>query len=118
MKSMKHIILPILAVAGALTLGACDSKQENARQDAVEKKADAVENKADAVRNNAEKKADAMEDQKKMANDHSTNAQLENKADATRNAAEKKADAMENQADAIRDGKAAPMTTPMATPNP
>ncbi|MEO5722659.1 MAG: hypothetical protein ABIR71_14505 [Chthoniobacterales bacterium] len=113
---MKHIILPILAVAGALTLGACDSKQENARQDAVEKKADAVEDKADAVRKDAEKKADAIEDKKKMANDHSTNVQLENQADATRKAAEQKADGMENQADAIRDGKAAPMGT--ATPNP
>ncbi len=111
---MKHIILPILAVAGALTLGACDSKQENARQDAAEKKADAIENKADAVRKDAEKKADAIEDQKKMANDHSTNVQLENKADATRDAAEKKADAMENKADAVRDGKVAPV----ATPNP
>jgi len=108
--SFRQITLCSIAAASALALTACDSKQENARENAVEQKADKMENKADAVRDNAEKKADAIESQKSMSNDHSTNAALENKADATRAAAEKKADAMENKADAVRD------QTPVPTP--
>ncbi len=117
---MKNLTLTLLAVAGSFALVSCDSKQENAREDATEKKADAMENKADAVRDTAEKKADTLESQKSMSNTSTTNTQLENKADATRNAAEKNADALENKADAVRDNNAMPMTTPMgtATPNP
>lgn len=110
LSSFQQITLCAMAGASALALSACDSKQENARQDAVEKKADKMEDKADTVRDSAEKKADAMESQKSMSNSSSTNATLENKADATRNAAEQKADAMEDQADAVRD------QTPVPTP--
>ncbi len=106
--SIKQITLFLVTAATALTLGACDSKQENAREKATEQKADNMENKADAVRDSGEKKADAIESQKSMSNDHSTNATLENKADATRDASEKKADAIENSADAVRDMSPAP----------
>ncbi len=106
--SIKQITLGAVAAAFALALSACDSKQENAREDAVEKKADSMENQADAVRDGGEKKADAIEEKKSMSNDHSTNAALENKADATRDASEQKADALENSADAVRDMSPAP----------
>ena len=106
--SAKQITLCLVTAAFALAFSACDSKQENAREDAVEQKADSMENKADAVRDGAEKKADAIEEQKTMSNDSSTNSALENKADATRDAAEKNADAIENQAEAVRDQSPAP----------
>ncbi len=106
--SAKRTIACLAVAATAFTLSACDSKQENAREDAVEKKADAMENKADAVRDNAEKKADAIESQKTMSQPHSTNSALENKADAVRDGAEKQADAMENKADAVRNQSPAP----------
>ncbi len=106
--TIKQFTLCLAAAASALALSACDSKQENAREDAVEQKADSMENKADAVRDSGEKKADAIEEQKSMSHDHSTNSALENKADATRDAAEQNADALENQADAVRDQTPAP----------
>ncbi len=106
--SFRQFTLCLIAAASALALSACDSKTENAREDAAEQKADNMENKADAVRETGEKKADAIESQKTMSNDHSTNATMENKADATRNATEQKADAMENKADAVRDQSPAP----------
>ncbi len=106
--SFRQITLCSIAAASALALSACDSKQENAREDAAEQKADNMEKKADTVRDTGEKKADAMESQKSMANDHSTNASMENKADATRDAADQKADALENSADAVRDQSPAP----------
>ena len=84
--SIRRITLCLATAATALTLSACDSKKDNA----------------------AEKKADAIESQKSMSNDHSTNAALENKADAVRNNTEQKADAMENKADAVRDQTATP----------
>ncbi len=59
-------LIPLLAIAASLFLSGCDSKQENAREDTLEKKADALENQADAAP--TEKKEDA----------------LENKADAVR----------------------------------
>lgn len=101
--SLKRFTLCLAALAGVFTLASCDSKQENAREDAADKKADTIENKADAVRDNGEKKADAIEENKSMSNDHSTNQAMENKADGTRDAADATADKMENKADAVRD---------------
>jgi hypothetical protein len=108
--SAKQITLCLVTAAFALAFSACDSKQENAREDAVEQKADSMENKADAVRDGAEMKADAIEEQKSTSHDHSTNATLENQGDATRGAAETSADTLENQADAVRDQS--PVPTP------
>jgi hypothetical protein len=53
-------LLPLFAVVASLSLTGCDSKQENAREDALEKKADALEDKADVAP--TEKKEDALED--------------------------------------------------------
>lgn len=44
---MKSLSLCLIAAFG---LSACDSRQENAREDALEKKADRLEDQADAVR--------------------------------------------------------------------
>lgn len=102
---MKPITLSLIALVAAFTLGACDSKEENARQDALERKADNLEDNADAVRRDAERKADALESQKSSANAPSTNSSLENAADAKRRAAEGTADGLENKADAVREQK-------------
>lgn len=102
---MKPITLSLIAIAGALTLGACDSKEENARENTLERKADNLEDTADAVRKDAERKADALESQKNTANPSSTNSALENAADAKRNAAESTADSLEKKADAEREKK-------------
>ena len=106
--SIKQITLCLAAAASVLALSACDSKQENAREDAAEKKADQMEEKADAVRDAGEKKADAIESKKDMSNTDTTNERLENSADATREAADQKADAIEENADAVRDQSPAP----------
>jgi hypothetical protein len=58
---MNSTTLFTFTAVAALTLAACDSKQENRREDALEQKADALENKADAVENATEKRADALE---------------------------------------------------------
>ncbi len=59
---MKSIIT--LFGAALLSFGAvsCDSPQENAREDSLERQADAQEDAADAVRDNAERRADSLED--------------------------------------------------------
>ena len=59
-------LIPVFAIALSFGLTGCDSKQENAREDALEKKADTLEDQADKAP--TEKKEDA----------------LENKADAVR----------------------------------
>jgi hypothetical protein len=47
---MKSLSLCLIAAVAALGLSACDSRQENARENALEKKADRLEDKADATR--------------------------------------------------------------------
>lgn len=59
----KSIVTLMGASAFAFAFVSCDSKQENARKDALEQKADNMEENADQVRKNAEKKADMKEDQ-------------------------------------------------------
>lgn len=49
--------LPFFAVVAGLSLSGCDSKQENAREDALEKKADALEDQADNAPTKAEEKS-------------------------------------------------------------
>ena len=68
---MKKVLFLALA-ATSLTFASCETKKE-----------EATENAAEGVRDNAEMKADAMEDQ----------------ADSVRNQADNKADAMEERAD-------------------
>lgn len=104
-RSMKTIPLTIIALAGTFALSACDSKQENARENALERKADNKEDQADAVRNRAENQADALESQKTLSNPSSTNNQLENAADEKRRAAEAAAERLEREAEAAREKK-------------
>lgn len=93
-------IISVLSLAALCTLTACDSRQEQAREKALESKADALEEKADATRKGTERVADAVEDQKKV-NDKVVDAQ----ADNIRKSGENAADAAEKQADAVRDQK-------------
>lgn len=104
-RSMKTIPLTIIALAGTFALSACDSKQENARENALERKADNKEDQADVVRNRAENQADALESQKSLSNPSSTNNQLENAADEKRRAAEAAAERLEREAEAAREKK-------------
>ena len=53
-------LIPICAVAVSFSLTGCDSKQENAREDALEQKADNLEDAADKAK--TEKTEDALED--------------------------------------------------------
>ena len=95
---MKYLyLLPVVVFSFA----ACDSKQENQREKALEGQADSLENQADATRKAGERKADAIEDTKTNAD----RGQKEQAADATRKATENKADALENKADATREQK-------------
>lgn len=88
------VIVNGLAIAGMLALGACDSKKENAIENAAENQADMMENQADMmddqadVANNAAA-ANAMENQADV---------LEEKAEQTREQGEKAADKAEETA--------------------
>jgi hypothetical protein len=104
---INSIITLIAASTLSFAFTACDSKQENARENQLEKKADAMDNHADQVRKAAEAKAnskentaDAIKKDAKQAADAT-----KNDADATRKAGEKKADAIENAADDVRKQK-------------
>ncbi|MCA8832172.1 hypothetical protein [Hymenobacter pini] len=64
---MKKVLFLALAAA-SFSFASCDSKKEDAQEQAAENveasgeaKADAMEEKADAVRDSADAKADAME---------------------------------------------------------
>jgi len=59
MKSIAMLFGAALFGIGAVS---CDSREEQMREDTLERKADAQENAADAVRDDAEKRADALED--------------------------------------------------------
>jgi hypothetical protein len=88
-------------VVAAVAFAACDSRQENARENNLERKADNLEDAADVVRTQAEKTADAVE-----RNDAGLNSSTTEKtADAVREAGERKADALEDQADIEREKK-------------
>ncbi len=87
---MKTPITVILTAIGCtLLFTACDSKEEQRREEALERKADGLENHADKVREGAEAKADALEDQAKQ----------------TRKAGEAVGDAVDKAAEGVREQK-------------
>jgi hypothetical protein len=95
------LLLFVTPVALALSLVACDSKRENARENNLERKADSLEEKAGIVREEKEKVADAVE-----RNDPGLNsATTEKTAEKVRKTGEQTADALENQADREREKK-------------
>jgi hypothetical protein len=99
---MINYLKPALtAVALALALTACDSKQENQREKALENKADALEDRADTVRKQGEAAADRVEKQDPGIDSRTT----DRSADANREVAEKRADQLEDQADRVREKK-------------
>ena len=75
-------LLPLLTLTAALSLTACDSKQEEAREKALENRADSLEDQAKATK----KSADAN-------------------ADATKRAADAQADALKKEAERTREAK-------------
>jgi hypothetical protein len=96
---MKTILLPLLSAATTLfMLSACDSKEEQRREKALERKADTLEDQAKTVRERGEKTADAIEDSDPGPNSPAT----ERAAKAARKDSERKADQLEDAADATR----------------
>jgi hypothetical protein len=86
----------------ALALTACDSKQENKREQILENKADIKENKADTVRKQGEATADRIEKRDPgLTNSDST----ERAAEGARDMSEKRADQLEDQAERLREKK-------------
>ena len=75
-------LLPLLTLTAALSLTACDSKQEEAREKSLENRADNLEDQAKATK----KGADAN-------------------ADATKRAADAQADALKKEAERTREAK-------------
>jgi hypothetical protein len=75
-------LLPTLTLLAAFTFAACDSKQEQAREKALERRADNLEDAAKAT----EKNVDAQ-------------------ADAAKKAADAQADALKKEADRVREQK-------------
>jgi hypothetical protein len=97
-----NYLKPVLTAAMlTFALAACESKQENKREEAVEKKADVMEDKADAVRKQGEATADRIEKQDPGMDSHTT----DRTADAARETAEKRADQLEDRADRVREQK-------------
>jgi hypothetical protein len=99
-KNMKPIHI-ILSGLGLLALSACDSKEEQRREKALERKADALEDAAEATREKGDKVSDAIKKDDPGLNAPSTNRA----ADAVKTDAERKADALEDAADATREKK-------------
>lgn len=99
---MKTLLLPLLALGFVFT--ACDSKQENQREAALERKADAMEDQGDAVKKDANAKADAVDkatDKAPNATEKAGDAQ----ADAIKKDGEAKKDGLEKAAEATREQK-------------
>ena len=96
----KHLLPSVLAV---IAFAACDSRQENQRENALEQKADRVEDQADAVRKDSERKADAIEDTKQATSGQKK--AIDDTADAVRKSGERTADSLENTAEATREAK-------------
>ena len=93
---------PVLTAAMlTFALAACESKQEDKREEAVEQKADKMEDRADAVREQGEATADRIEKQDPGMDSHTT----DRTADAAREMSEKRADQLEEQADVEREKK-------------
>jgi hypothetical protein len=103
----KSIVTFIGAASIAFAFTACDSKQEDAREDALEQKAENLEAGANQLRKDGEKVADAKEEHADAIRKGSEKAAdaTEADADATRDAVEKRADEIESDADKVRDAK-------------
>lgn len=100
---MNNYLKPAFAVVMlAFALSACDSREENRRENLLEKKADTKEEKADITRDRGEAAADRIEKRDPgMIDSPSTDSA----AEATRESTERRADEMEEQADRIREQK-------------
>ncbi len=103
----KSIALLAGASAIALFLTACDSKQEQVREENLENKADAIDASATQLRKDGEKVADMKEENADAIRKNSEKAAdaTETNADGTRKAVEKRADQIEDQADKVREQK-------------
>ncbi len=97
---MKTILPLALALAASVTFVSCDSKEEKARANALEKKADALEAQADATRKVGEARAEAVEAQKPVVENN-----IDQAAENERKAAEAAAAELKRQADAARNAK-------------
>lgn len=97
---MNYLKPVLVAAILASILAACDSKQENMREQRLENKADIIEQKADAVRDRGEETADRIEKQDRVNSDVSDRA-----AEAARESSERRADQLEEQADRVREQK-------------
>lgn len=103
----KSIVSLIGASSIALVFTACDSKEEQAREERLENKAENLEANADQLRKDGEKVADMKEEHADAIRKSSEKAAdaTENDADATRKAVEKRADEIEDEADKVREAK-------------
>lgn len=90
MNTIKKSALLVATAALGLGLGACDSRQENAAEEAAQNVREASENAADAM----EDRADTVSATNEAAADR-----IEDKAAAVRERGDEKADRMEDQAD-------------------
>jgi hypothetical protein len=86
----------------AFILSACDSREENRRENVLEQKADRMEEKADMTRKSGEAAADRIEKRDPGLTDSPS---TDRAAEATRESTERSADQMEEQADRIREKK-------------
>ena len=93
---MKSVPTLIIITAAAFAFTACDSKEEQARKDAVENRADGLEHAARAAKKNAERAADATEDSKKK---------LDREAEAIRIEGEHRANVLKEAAKETREQK-------------
>ncbi|MDQ3185102.1 MAG: hypothetical protein M3Q16_01285 [Pseudomonadota bacterium] len=98
---MRYLKPVLTAATLALALAACDSKQEDRRENVLENKADSLEKKADNVRDRGEAAADRIEKQDPGMDSKST----DRAAEAARETSESRADKMEDKADRIREKK-------------
>ena len=81
-----------------LGFAACDSKDESARKEAIEKKADALENKASTVRKDAKADAANLKKQADMDAD-AAKAAAKARAEAEKKAAEETAELVRKSGD-------------------
>lgn len=86
-------LLPLFTLTAALACTGCDSKQEQAREKAVEQRADHMEDQAKAIKDSADKSAEA---QKRTVDDQT---------DAQKKSADAQADALKKEADRTREQK-------------
>lgn len=98
---MRNTLRLTAIVSLALSLGACDSSNENTRQQTLENKADRLENQADVTEAHGEAHADAIERRDPGVDGAAT----DQAAEQVRDTSEKRADSLENQADTVRDQK-------------